>query len=210
MNTADILKAKRLSAQVAAFGGKKVVVKPKLKPHPTPFKFEYKALQTKNGENGKDGRTPTSEELVALVKPLIKEAMAGMETEAPEFEITDEMVKQIVQKMHTLPEVDKLEVSKGIRNASSFIFGGTKYQTSELMHGGSAGVGGSTLTSELPTGTVNDINVTFTVAHTPLYIVVNGAQYTVGTGIYSSFVGGTITLSSPVGQGGFVMSYYNA
>ncbi len=70
--------------------------------------------------------------------------------------------------------------------------------------------GGTTLTVENPTGTVDDSNVTFTVTHQPLYIVVNGAQYTVGTGTYTSYLAGTITLSSPVGVGGFITSFYNA
>lgn len=69
---------------------------------------------------------------------------------------------------------------------------------------------GRTLTVENPTGTVNDSNVTFTVVNQPLYIVVNGAQYVVGTGTYVSYSGGTITLSSAVGTGGFIRSFYNA
>lgn len=69
---------------------------------------------------------------------------------------------------------------------------------------------GSTLTSETPTGTVDDSNVTFIVLHEPLYIVVNGSQYTVGTGIYVSYIAGVITLSSAVGTGGFIRSFYNA
>lgn len=69
---------------------------------------------------------------------------------------------------------------------------------------------GSTLTLESPTGTVDDSNVIFTVIHQPLYININGAQYTVGTGLYISYLAGTITLSSPVGTGGFIKSFYNA
>lgn len=74
----------------------------------------------------------------------------------------------------------------------------------------SGGSAGSTLTVETPTGTVDDSNVTFTVAHTPLFIVVNGGIYVAGTGIYTSYVAGTITLASPVGTGGFIRSFYNA
>lgn len=76
--------------------------------------------------------------------------------------------------------------------------------------GSSVVVGGFTLTAETPTGTVNDSNTSFTVSHEPLYIVVNGAQYTVGDGIYTSYAAGTITLSSAVGVGGFIKSFYNA
>lgn len=69
--------------------------------------------------------------------------------------------------------------------------------------------GGTTLAFETPTGVVNDSNVTFTVIHTPLFIDVNGGTYTVGTGSFATYAGGTITLASPVGTGGFITSFYN-
>lgn len=64
------------------------------------------------------------------------------------------------------------------------------------------------LTIETPTGAVDDSNLTFTVANEPEYIVVNGSHYVEGTGTYVSYVAGTITLSFPVGTGGFIRSYY--
>lgn len=67
---------------------------------------------------------------------------------------------------------------------------------------------GGGLNFEIPVGTVNDSNVTFTVSNEPEYINVNGAQYTVGLGLYASYVAGTITLTSPVGTGGFIISAY--
>jgi len=69
------------------------------------------------------------------VKPEETETEEPEETEEP-FEITQDMVRTIVQMMHKLPEVDKLEVSKGVRNANSFIYGKTKYKSEEMMHGG--------------------------------------------------------------------------
>lgn len=72
------------------------------------------------------------------------------------------------------------------------------------------GGGGSTLAFETPTGAVDDSNTSFVVLNEPLYILVNGAQYLVGTGLYSSYVAGTVTLSSPVGTGGFIRSAYNS
>lgn len=76
--------------------------------------------------------------------------------------------------------------------------------------GGGGGGSGTTLHTEIPTGTIDDTNVSFTVLHIPLYIVVNGAAYLVGQGMYSSFGGGIITLTAPVGVGGFITSFYNA
>ena len=76
--------------------------------------------------------------------------------------------------------------------------------------GTGGGGGGKTLTKEVPAGTVNDSNTTFTVMNTPLFIDVNGAIYAEGTGTFVSYIAGVITLSSPVGMGGFILSYYNA
>jgi hypothetical protein len=64
------------------------------------------------------------------------------------------------------------------------------------------------LQKETPSGTINDSNVTFTVANEPFFINVNGGIYEVGDGIYLSYSSGTITLAAPVGTGGFIKSYY--
>jgi len=76
--------------------------------------------------------------------------------------------------------------------------------------GSSGGGGGQTLHIEIPVGTVDDYNTIFTVAHEPLYIDVNGASYIEGTGTYLSYSVGVITLSSGVGETGFIRSFYNA
>lgn len=153
-----------------------------------------------DGIQGKPGQNSISTHTKEIIKETIKE----------EFIIDDKAVKAIIKVMRTLPEKDRLDISQ-IRNASSFMKDGIKYKIEELMHGGSTGTsGGSTLSFETPTGTVNDTNVTFTVVNTPLYINVNGAQYTVGNGLYASFAAGTITLTSAVGVGGFIQSAYNS
>ncbi len=79
-------------------------------------------------------------------------------------------------------------------------------QVNNLGSGG--GGGGNNLRKETPSGAVNDVNVTFTVSNEPFFININGLIYEVGDGLYSSYSGGTITLSSPVGTGGFIKSYY--
>jgi len=61
---------------------------------------------------------------------------------------------------------------------------------------------------ETPTGDVDDSNLTFTVANEPKLLNINGAVYSVGIGLYSSYLAGTITLSSPVGVGGFIINIY--
>lgn len=76
--------------------------------------------------------------------------------------------------------------------------------------GSGGGGGGQTLSPEIPVGTINDSNTIFTVAHQPVYIVVNGSSYIVGQGIYATYGGGVITLSSAVGTNGFITSFYNS
>lgn len=68
--------------------------------------------------------------------------------------------------------------------------------------------GGAGTNFETPIGTVDDSNLTFTVSNTPKYIIINGAQYLVGTGLFASYSVPTITLTSAVGSGGFIRSAY--
>ncbi len=149
MNSADLLKAKNLSSQVKGLG---------LSPKPV------QAVRAYYSEVA-----PSSDKLQSIIEPLVKHHVGLLQ--APELEITPEMVKKIVQAMHNLPEVDKLEVSKGIRNASSFIYNGTKYGTHEMMHGGSAS--SSSGGFQQPTGTVDGSNTVFTWTTAPQVIVVD-------------------------------------
>lgn len=68
------------------------------------------------------------------------------------------------------------------------------------------GGGQTTLNFETPTGDIDDSNVTFEVANTPLYLVVNGAQYF--ENVHYTLAGLTITLNDPIGTGGFIRSAY--
>ncbi len=205
MNSADLKKAQSLSKRVADLGltNKK----------PTPVRFSYK-----------EAPVPSDFSLQALIVPLVKQAMAEL---APkELEVTPEMVKKVISVMHSLPEMDKLEVSKGIRNAASFIYGGTKYGMHEMMHGGGptlAAGSNITLTSNsngtttvaassgaltflTATGTINDSNVTFTFVSLPIALIINGALYQqTGGAITWSYLAGTVTLSSAVGTGGSII-----
>lgn len=169
-----------LSQQLDSLG---VARKPKIirkvvlrKTRRSPFSLEYEAYKTKDGapgQPGKDGHTPTRDELVALIRPLIEELK-------PSLEIDEDTVRKIIDIMHSLPENDKLEVSKGIRNASSFIYGSTKYQTAELMHGGGSGSTGTIYYT--PTGTVNASNTIFTVTGQPSSVISDGITYFEGFG----------------------------
>jgi len=57
------------------------------------------------------------------------------------------------------------------------------------------------------TGTLDDSNMTFTVASLPTLVIINGASYaSTGGAITWAYVAGTLTLSSPVGVGGNIYS----
>jgi hypothetical protein len=65
--------------------------------------------------------------------------------------------------------------------------------------------GGGGYTVLAVTGTINDTNVTFTVASLPQELVINGMSYIpAGGAITWSYLAGTLTLSSPVGSGGSI------
>lgn len=64
--------------------------------------------------------------------------------------------------------------------------------------------GGSGITFEVPAGTVDGSNNSFTVANTPKYIVLDGVTYFSGQGY--TYVAGTIT--TDIAPTGFIRSAY--
>jgi len=65
--------------------------------------------------------------------------------------------------------------------------------------------GTASLTPITISGAVDDANVTFTSTTEPTLLIINGASYQqTGGSITWTYVGGTITLSSPVGVGGSI------
>lgn len=58
------------------------------------------------------------------------------------------------------------------------------------------------------TGTINDSNVGFSASSTPTYVIINGIWYkSTGGAITWTYVGTTLTLSSPVGTGGTIWAF---
>lgn len=218
MRAEDITKAQSLSKQLASLGYTPKRLPKKEKPARQPFytkelnnlgftrskkkvpptafkssfKFDYNALKGRGVEPLQDLRP--------IVEPLVKQYLASLE--APTLELTPEIVKEIIKLMHSLPEVDKLEVSKGLRNASSFLFGGTKYGMHEMMHGGaSSTTAGINVYGEVVAGS----GTSWTLATTPstgtLRLFANGQRLTktvdyslAGTAIttLTSWVAGTV------------------
>ena len=134
----------------------------------------------------------SKEDAIESIQEKVEETK---EAETP-FEITEEMVKTIVQMMHKLPELDKLEVSKGVRNASSFIYGGTKYKTSELMHGGGGSSTSTTVTTQ--TGVISNLNtLTASGTLTTIYSLAINGQFQHPVTDYTAS-GTTITYVTPL------------
>lgn len=157
----------------------------------------------RDGRDGKDGHSPIkgkdflTEQEINAIKEEIKHSIVPEEHEEKELEVNEELVKKIIAIMHTLPESEKLEVSQGIRNAQSFIYGGTKYKMAEMMHGGGSSTGGSS-TPLIPTGDVNAMNAVFGVVSEPSSVVADGITYFDGAGYtYASL---TITMDIPPSQ----------
>lgn len=127
-----------------------------------------------------------------------------------------ELAKATVEEIKNLKGNERMDISH-IRNgerlaalAQKSASGGFDMNDQRWHGGGSSGGNGTTLHLEIPVGTIDDTNVTFTVNNQPLFINVNGGQYTVGKGMYQSYSLGTIQLSSPVGTGGFILSFYQS
>ncbi len=163
------------------------------------------------GERGPSGLTPIKgqhyftpkeiqdiqQEIISALRTEIQPHVETIIEKGVVPEVDAEFVKKIVQVMHTLPENDKLEVSKGIRNAQSFIFNKKSYKIEELMHGG--GSSSSTSSTPLtPTGTVDGVNVTFGVVSQPTSVISDGITYFEGVGY--SYAALVITLDVPPSQ----------
>ncbi len=157
-------------------------------------------IQGERGEPGKDGRNGRDgESVMGPQGPAGKDSISEYKTEVIREEaiIDDRLVKKVIAIMRKLPEKDRLDIS-AIKNAQSFIFGGKRYKTEELMHGGgSSGGGAFTGSQEKSTTIPNGVLTTFAFTHTPTLIYWNGAfqtltdDYTVG--------GNSITFTASAG-----------
>lgn len=220
----------------------------------------------------KDGKTPTPDELTALIKPLIPAAIPGPAGKTPTEEELLDLIESVMPdpipgpagegkpgkrgddgfspahrwqgtfiqfenpdgswgplvNLQGAPS-ENIEYSPGfgvmphinVRAANGQRFEGvneivfadnltitkTNNGVSVSAEDGGGGGGGS-LDFETPSGTVDDSNVTFDVLNTPLYLVVNGAQYF--ESVHYTLVGLTITLNTAVGTGGFIRSAYGS
>ncbi len=168
----------------------------------------------KDGNHGQDGKTPTEQELLELIKPLIPD---------PEFIDEDKIVRSVLSK------IDKPENGKdAVIDEESFMQKFVKYlkekkpiDISDIRNWQSAkstnkinmndmrwhGAGISTLASIIipVSGTINDTNVNFTSTSEPSILVINGSAYTpTGGNITWTYSSNAITLSIAIGIGGSI------
>lgn len=175
----------------------------------------------RDGVDGRDGRDGVDGELGAPGKDG-KDGVNGKDGTLELNDVYDDFIKRIAK--------DKPIDISNIRNAESFMFGKKKYKTEELLHGGGptlvAGSGitltsntngtttvtatgtGFTISQETPVGLVNASNTTYTVSHTPIFIMVDGMLRTAGNGYtYVPFTISVDPLTPPVQS---IISFYLA
>jgi hypothetical protein len=152
---------------------------------PSPLSFPYQSLRVKDGRDGDPGRDADENSIVSRVVQILKQENPYADEDALMERLLDKIIKD-----------KRLDISH-LRNSDQFIFGGTKYKISELMHGGSSGTGGG-VTIETPSGDVDASNTVFIPTSEPLWVVSDGIQYFDGAGY--TWSGASITMDIPPSQ----------
>jgi len=113
-------------------------------------------MDGKNGRDGIDGTSITEDD----IRPILEEMISELELGLPQKKV-ESLIKKHVETSH-----GKFSLAIAtLRGDVMRNYGG---------HGGGTGTGGSTLSMEIPVGTVDGLNTVFTVSHTPIYIEVSG------------------------------------
>ncbi len=129
-----------------------------------------------------DGKTPTVDELVALIMPLIPDPLLN----------TSEDIRD---KLELLEGEERLHI-RHIDGLEEFLKG-KKFGAKTIMTGQNPG----SMVVLTVTGAKNDSNVTFTISQKPILLNINGAFYREDNG-WSWGANDTITIDGPVGSGG--------
>lgn len=136
-----------------------------------------KAIQ--KGDKGDPGKDADEIKIIETILKRIPIPKNGDNGNPGKDAILDE--KKIVSLMiETLRKEPTIDMSH-IKGAQSFIKDRVKYRVEELMHGGGGSKGGGA--PQIPTGTVNGINLTFIAATTPTIIFTEGGHFTNGFGV---------------------------
>lgn len=168
----------------------------------------------------KDGKTPTKEELTALIQPLIPDPIPGTPgKDAKELKVEhviDKIKKQKLQVEHIngLPEIlddVRRQTTKGYLHGGGVpsLSAGTGVTLTPKNDGGyTVSASGTTISSETPTGTVDGSNTIFTVLHTPLFVMIDGVIRVNGYGY--TLAGLTINVDPLAPPVQVIRSFYNA
>lgn len=154
------------------------------------------------GEKGRDGSPDTPEDIEKKILTL-KKSWIPIDMINGDF---NTKVRQPVIVPGNRPlDVKVNGVSFGIAREINFVGNAI---SAEIINGvvtvTVSDSGGSGFTKETPVGDVDEVNTTFTVTTTPVYIVIDGATYFEGAGY--SIVG--LTLTTDIPPTNFIRSFY--
>lgn len=195
---------------------------PKVKDGKSPTEDELLTLIRPLIPIPKDGVTPTDKYLLSLIRPLIpKDGSPDTGEQIVEkinnssLLIAKERVEGLVEyiRMAAQNAMSSMPVTtsffNGLRAKNLTIVGATATQQGDTVSitipTPSSGV---TLTPETPIGTVDGVNVTFTVTHTPVQLFTDGLLRVLGTDY--TYAVGTITMNALLAPVNSIISYYNA
>lgn len=180
-----------------------------------PGKDGYTPVKGMDYFDGKDGKTPTPQELLKLITPLIPESIPGLPGKdgrngrdgndgknAPIITIED-IVKEVTKSLpENKPEKGKIDQRwhggglSRVSTDSTLTGNGTPSSPLSVISGGG-------VTVETPAGSLYNQStglggITFTVTHIPKWIVGDGATFFENAGYTISSL--TVTMTNPVTQ----------
>lgn len=147
---------------------------------------------------GKDGIAPKAEEVVAMV-------FAEME----KMGISLKSLKSIETRMAEVR--NHVATNTGMRGGGDTIVAGTGVTITNTVNGNkriSASGSGASLTRETPVGAVDGSNTIFTVAHTPVFVLIDRLNSVDGYGY--TYAAPTITVDPLAPPVQAIFSFYNA
>lgn len=152
-----------------------------------------------DGKDGKDGKTPTKEELLALIKPLIpkvKDGKDGKDGRTPIFSPS----RGIQLKVNG--------VKQGMVSELNIVGSGVSITKVNGLPTVTITGGSGATAVETPTGDVDGVNVTYTVANDPLYIIVDGISKF--ETLHYTYLAGTITITDGAIPTQYIRSVFSA
>jgi hypothetical protein len=199
------------------FEGLKSKVEKALKEQDSGMRFIYdKVAALEDGEDGTDGHTPTKDELIALILPLIPKAIDGKDAEVDIDSIVAKVMEKLPKNMEQIVTGGRQQllvggVKKGVANYLDVVAGSNV----SVAHTFVNGVQQLTISSGAGAGATNvrdEDASSLTLAHTPdagtLQLFRGGARQSVVNGDYT-IAGAVITLTSALQVGETLTADYS-